>query len=55
MTSGTVLANATAISSGEEHSCAIANTKLVCWGSNAAGQLGDDTLIDKLRAFINGL
>lgn len=55
MTSGTTLANATAISSGEGHSCAIANTKLVCWGGNVDGQLGDGTLIEKLKAFINGL
>jgi len=55
LTSGAALTNATAISSGTLHTCAIANTKMLCWGDNSSGQLGDGTLIDKLRAFINGL
>lgn len=38
---------ATKISSGANHSCAIANNYVYCWGDNAHGQLGDDTQIDK--------
>jgi hypothetical protein len=36
-----------------QRTTAIANTTLVCWG-DANGQLGDGTLIEKLRAFFNG-
>ena len=55
LTDGTPVTNATAISGGAAHTCAIANAKMVCWGDNSSGQLGDGTLIDKLRAIINGL
>ncbi len=34
-----------AITSGKSHSCAIVSGGAVCWGSNAQGQLGVDTLI----------
>jgi alpha-tubulin suppressor-like RCC1 family protein len=55
MTDGTPLANVANLSSGGQHTCAIANQKALCWGDNSAGQLGDNTLINKLRAFILGL
>jgi alpha-tubulin suppressor-like RCC1 family protein len=55
MTNGTPLANVDSISSGGQHTCAVANQKALCWGDNSAGQLGDNTLINKLRAFILGL
>lgn len=31
----------TAITAGDQHSCAIANSAAYCWGSNANGQLGN--------------
>jgi alpha-tubulin suppressor-like RCC1 family protein len=55
LTDGTPLTNVTNISAGTAHSCAVANSKALCWGSNSVGQLGDNTLINKLRAFINEL
>jgi alpha-tubulin suppressor-like RCC1 family protein len=55
MTNGTPLANVDNLSSGGQHTCAVANQKALCWGDNSAGQLGDNTLINKLRAFILGL
>jgi alpha-tubulin suppressor-like RCC1 family protein len=55
LTNGTPLTNATAISNGALYTCAIVNTRMLCWGDNQYGQLGDGTLIDKLRAFINNL
>jgi alpha-tubulin suppressor-like RCC1 family protein len=54
-TDGTPLANIDDLSSGFEHTCAVANQKALCWGENSSGQLGDNTIIDKLRAFILGL
>ena len=54
-TDGTPLANIDDLSSGVEHTCAVANQKALCWGENSSGQLGDNTIIDKLRAFILGL
>jgi alpha-tubulin suppressor-like RCC1 family protein len=54
-TDGTPLANIDNLSSGVEHTCAVANQKALCWGENSSGQLGDNTIIDKLRAFILGL
>ena len=33
----------TAISAGAEHSCAIQNGRIRCWGSNGSGRLGDMT------------
>jgi trimeric autotransporter adhesin len=36
------LQGVTAIASGEEHSCAIANGAVWCWGSNSVGQLGSN-------------
>ena len=54
-TNGTPLANVDDLSGGLEHTCAVANQKALCWGENGAGQLGDNTIIDKLRAFILGL
>jgi len=36
------------ISAGRNHTCAIAfNDQLFCWGSNASGQLGDNSTTDK--------
>ncbi|RLT21654.1 MAG: hypothetical protein DWI30_07320, partial [Chloroflexi bacterium] len=55
LTDGTPLATVTDISAGTAHSCAVANSKALCWGANGLGQLGDNTLINKLRAFINEL
>jgi serine/threonine-protein kinase len=55
MTNGTPLTNVANLSSGGQHTCAVANNKALCWGDNSAGQLGDNTLINKLRAFILGL
>lgn len=55
LSSGTALANAITISSGISHTCAVANNKMLCWGYNNVGQLSDGTLIDKLKAIINGL
>ncbi|MBU1070732.1 hypothetical protein KJ975_14310 [Myxococcota bacterium] len=42
----------TAISGGVDHSCAVletasATSSLSCWGSNAVGQLGDDSGVDQ--------
>lgn len=37
----------TAIGSGSNRSCAIANSKTFCWGRNSEGQIGDGTLIDR--------
>jgi alpha-tubulin suppressor-like RCC1 family protein len=37
------------ITAGEQHSCALlTNGTIKCWGSNAAGQLGDATATDRL-------
>jgi alpha-tubulin suppressor-like RCC1 family protein len=55
LTNGSTLANVSSISAGTGHTCAVANNKALCWGDNSAGQLGDNTLVNKLRAFINGL
>lgn len=38
---------ATAVSVGPNHVCAVVNGGLRCWGSNASGNLGDGTAVDK--------
>lgn len=39
-----------AVTVGEAHACALrGNGEVWCWGRNDQGQLGDDTLIDRLR------
>jgi hypothetical protein len=55
LTDGTPLANITDISAGTVHTCAVVNNRALCWGGNGVGQLGDNTFINKLRAFINEL
>jgi alpha-tubulin suppressor-like RCC1 family protein len=32
------------VSAGADHTCAIVNTRVYCWGSNAYGQLGDGSI-----------
>ena len=42
------LTDATGLAANGQHACAIrAGGSLVCWGSNATGQLGDGTLINR--------
>jgi alpha-tubulin suppressor-like RCC1 family protein len=55
LATGGVLTNATGISAGTSYTCAVANSKALCWGNNGYGQLGDNTVVDKLKAIINGL
>ena len=38
--------NASAISAGSSHSCAVVDGAAMCWGSNFSGKLGDGTQID---------
>ncbi|MCL2822443.1 MAG: hypothetical protein FWD57_00455 [Polyangiaceae bacterium] len=39
-----------AISAGRSHSCAVMNNgKVMCWGNNMFGQLGDGSLVDRDR------
>lgn len=35
-----------AIAAGASSACALVNGAIVCWGSNQAGQLGDDSFVD---------
>ncbi|HEX4336167.1 MAG TPA: LamG-like jellyroll fold domain-containing protein [Polyangiaceae bacterium] len=41
---GTRLMNVTALSTGQEHACAVSQGNLFCWGNNSAGQLGQGNL-----------
>jgi alpha-tubulin suppressor-like RCC1 family protein len=39
---------AVSISSGERHTCAVLNTgRVMCWGNNEHGQLGDGTMVNR--------
>lgn len=40
--------NVTAIAAGTNHTCAIAEATVYCWGKNSSGQLGNGTTIDSL-------
>ena len=53
--SGGLLSNVISISAGRQYTCAVANSKALCWGSNSFGTLGDNTTVDKSKAIINGL
>lgn len=46
-----------AIAAGDEHTCAVtAVSRVVCWGLNGNGQLGDSTTVDRMRpAAVRGL
>jgi alpha-tubulin suppressor-like RCC1 family protein len=37
----------TTLSAGGSHNCALSDTRLLCWGGNHRGQLGDGTLEDR--------
>lgn len=46
--SSAVALEATAVASGEDHSCAVMqDATLMCWGSNDFGQLGDGTRVNR--------
>jgi Regulator of chromosome condensation (RCC1) repeat len=51
------LTDATAVTVGNDHACAIrANKSVVCWGRNSIGELGDGTATDqKIPANVVGL
>ncbi|MFN5935995.1 MAG: hypothetical protein ACK46D_17055, partial [Roseiflexaceae bacterium] len=38
---------ATDITAGGQHTCAVANGNVWCWGANSNGQLGDDSTVDR--------
>ncbi|HEY8428288.1 MAG TPA: hypothetical protein VIL20_07935 [Sandaracinaceae bacterium] len=42
-------APASAISAGGEHTCAIVENEVLCWGDNRRGQLGADPAVEPLR------
>lgn len=46
----TVLKGAAMLAVGNNHACAVASNQLYCWGSNLAGQLADNTAIDRYYA-----
>jgi alpha-tubulin suppressor-like RCC1 family protein len=47
----TLIADATAVGAGRDHACAVrANGTVWCWGKNTAGQLGDNTNVNKSAA-----
>jgi len=41
------ITQATAVATGEAHTCAVVNSEVYCWGANTAGQLGDGTQTDR--------
>jgi len=48
-----ILTGATAIASGNRHVCSLLNSgKIVCWGDNGSGQLGNGTNVNKSAPII---
>jgi alpha-tubulin suppressor-like RCC1 family protein len=39
----------TAVSAGKNHTCAVVEGDIYCWGSNSSGQLGNNSLIDSSK------
>jgi alpha-tubulin suppressor-like RCC1 family protein len=39
-----LIQQATELTAGDQHTCAVQNNRVRCWGNNVRGQLGDDTL-----------
>lgn len=53
LASGAPLTNATAVTNGSDHSCALVKSGSVyCWGANTVGQLGDGTGTNSSKAVL---